>query len=371
MRVTMRNCRALGALAVAGALALATAGPAAADFSATEGAQFSGQVATFQDACVSDPPEIGTPTTYTCPSPGDYSATIHWGDGASSAGSVSGGTDCGGGHAANHTCTFAVSGTHTYSEENGYSVTVDWSASASGFGDGTTSAATASVGDAALSPIGGLSPSMIETDTGPVNVGRFSDANPSAFAANFTAVVHWGDGTSSSGGVTIDGSGGFYVYGAHGYPEEGTYTVTADVTDDGGATTQTSSSMTITAGPLRAPSDTTRPTFLGSGVFGHAYSMPQLGPFFDDVSPGPAGDYAVNVSWGDGTSGDGTVTGRNPSFGPGYIAGGTHTYGSSTPGPLPVVWSGREVEAGGASTGSLVNVVYLTAPLTGVEGSSA
>jgi hypothetical protein len=70
-------------------------------FQATAGAPFSGTVATFQNA---DP--FGTATSYT--------ATITWGDGNSSGGTI---TDQGGG-------LFAVSGLDTYASPNSYAVSV-------------------------------------------------------------------------------------------------------------------------------------------------------------------------------------------------------------------------------------------------------
>ncbi len=71
--------------------------------SPTEHAAFSGAVATFTDA---DP--VGAQT--------DFGATIDWGDGGSSAGTISG-PDAGG--------AFTVSGSHSYAEEaSGLTLTV-------------------------------------------------------------------------------------------------------------------------------------------------------------------------------------------------------------------------------------------------------
>src|SRR5207249_3796553 len=65
---------------------------------ATEGAPFSGTVATFTDANTAEPAD-------------EYTATIDWGDGsATTAGTVSAGP---GG-------TFSVAGSHTYAEEGAF-----------------------------------------------------------------------------------------------------------------------------------------------------------------------------------------------------------------------------------------------------------
>ena len=64
----------------------------------TQGIAFTAVVATFTD---------------TTASAADYAATIDWGDGSSSSGTVSGSA-----------CSFSVSGTHTYAEEGGDGITV-------------------------------------------------------------------------------------------------------------------------------------------------------------------------------------------------------------------------------------------------------
>src|SRR5438128_4295067 len=74
---------------------------AGATLPATEGASFSGAVATFTD------PDTGATAS-------EYAATIDWGDGsATTAGAISGSP-----------ASFSVSGAHTYVEEGTYSVTV-------------------------------------------------------------------------------------------------------------------------------------------------------------------------------------------------------------------------------------------------------
>src|SRR5205823_5176238 len=94
---------------------------------ATEGVSFSGVVASFTDA---------NPNA----TAGDYSATINWGDGAITAGTITAGEG-----------NFTVSGSHTYAEEGSYTVTV----SIKDAGGSTASAnSTATVDDAALSSAG-------------------------------------------------------------------------------------------------------------------------------------------------------------------------------------------------------------------------
>jgi hypothetical protein len=83
---------------LAGALGrLSAIGGTGQDFSATHGVEFTGEVASFVD---------GTPTAVAS----NFTATIYWGDGATSSGTISGKT---GG-------PFAVSGSHTYASAGTY-----------------------------------------------------------------------------------------------------------------------------------------------------------------------------------------------------------------------------------------------------------
>src|SRR5439155_852991 len=106
--------------------------------SATEGISFSGQVASFTDA---NPAALLTDFTT-----GTGGATINWGDGTSAtAGTI---TQPGGIGTA-----FVVSGSHTYSEEGSFTITV----SITDVGGSTASAmSTGSVADAALTATGGF-----------------------------------------------------------------------------------------------------------------------------------------------------------------------------------------------------------------------
>src|SRR5256885_13963555 len=58
-------------------------------------------------------------------------------------------------------------------------------------------------------------------------VATFDDSNTANVAADFTATIDWGDGTTSAGSVS--GSGGtFSVAGTHTYAANGRDTINAD-----------------------------------------------------------------------------------------------------------------------------------------------
>lgn len=177
--------------------------------SATEGAVFSGPVATFTD------PDTSSMAT-------DYTATIDWGDGTSSSGTISG---SGG--------KFTVSGTHTYADEGTYKVTVtirdvDTPTNTA------TAISTANVADAALTSACAMPTTISPAYAGPT--ATFTDANTSATSADFTATINWGDGTTTTGTV-VGAAGSFTVNGAHTYTTAGPFTVTTTIKDDGGSTT--------------------------------------------------------------------------------------------------------------------------------------
>src|SRR5207253_2031714 len=199
-----------------------------AGLTATEGAPVSPTAATFSAA---------TPGA----SAADFAGTtIDWGSASPATAAtvtLSGGT-------------FSVTGSHIYAEEKGYVATAhivdDGGATAS-----ATDAAT--VGDAALSATNGAGLTATEgTSTGPVTVATFTDANSFSGAADFGGTsITWGDGSSSAATVTLT-SGIFSVKGSHTYAEEGSYTATASIVDDGGATASATDAATVADASLTA-----------------------------------------------------------------------------------------------------------------------
>jgi len=150
-------------------------------------------------------------------------------------------------------------------------------------------------------------------------VGSFSDANPGATVADFTATIQWGDGSSSPGVVSGSTGGPFTVSGSHLYAEEGSYTIAVAVTDAGGSTVALSGRATIADAALA--SQCAMPTNTSQAFAGATAT------FTDQSSTGSAADFSASIDWGDGTSSAGVITG-----GPGnlpYTVSGSHTYAST------------------------------------------
>jgi hypothetical protein len=180
--------------------------------SATEGAKFSGKVATF-----SDPDTSATASEYT--------ATIEWGDSTSSTGTVSG---SGG--------SFAVSGEHTYAEEGTYTITVKIT-DVDNASNSATATSTANVADAALSSQCAAPSTSTQAFAGPT--ATFTDADPNGMSPpDYSATINWGDSSSSSGTVSLGtGPGPYTVSGSHAYTSTGPFTITTTITDAGGSQT--------------------------------------------------------------------------------------------------------------------------------------
>lgn len=198
-------------LAVVGEQTVAVDGKISASgtsVSATEGKSFSGTVATFSD------PDSNA-------SASEYSATIDWGDGTTSSGTVSGSNG-----------NFTVSGTHTYSEEGSRTITVTIS-DTDNSSNGATASSTATISDAALHA-SGVTPSSSGT-TASGTVATFTDDDPNGTLSDYTASINWGDGTTTTG--TVGKSGGkFTVSGSHKYAKSGTFTIKTTIKDKGGST---------------------------------------------------------------------------------------------------------------------------------------
>ena len=157
----------------------------------TAGQPFTGVVASFTDP-------------YPSLTASNYGATIAWGDGHTSAGTI----------APNGNGGFNVSGTNTYAAPGTDSITVTVTRLID------NQAATATSKAVVVAPsLTALGTTIVATAgqsfTG--TVATFSDATPQAVPGDYQASIAWGDGLTSAGTVTANGQGGFNVTGTHVY----------------------------------------------------------------------------------------------------------------------------------------------------------
>jgi hypothetical protein len=259
--------------------------------SGVEGTNFSGVVANFFD---SDPRSLGV--TY-------YKATINWGDGASTAGTIT----------VNPRGGFQVVGSHLYGFGN-FPVDIHITDSDVSAADATV---TAAIGTA---PITGFPLPINSAEGNDFRgvVAQFNDSNSFATAGDFKATINWGDGTSSSGLISFYGDGQFLVAGVHAYPV-GSYTPTVTLTE---VAAKKGTSVTGIAFVSDAPLSATASPF--GATEGQAFQG-TVATFTDSNPGGAASDYSATINWGDNTSSAGTIAAA--TSGPGFVVSGGHTFG--------------------------------------------
>jgi hypothetical protein len=174
-------------------------------------------------------------------------------------------------------------------------------------------------GDSAINPAG-TSISSVEGQSVTASVATFSDPDTSAPASEYSAVIDWGD-ASTSAGIITGAAGSFSVSGTHTYAEEGSYKVTVTVTDvDNPKSTGTANSTATVVDAALAASPACSATSL------QKYNAPTA-TFTDAASPfGTLSDFTASINWGDASVTAGTVSG--PDGGP-YTVSGSHTFATT------------------------------------------
>lgn len=159
------------------------------------------------------------------------SATIVWGDGGTSAGTIT--------HIAGS--EFAVTGLHDYAHEGTYPVTVTLNG---GSLDSTSSMANVADADM-LKARSTNTVTATEFTTFSGIVANFSNTGYlNNSASDFAGTINWGDGTTTTG--IVSGSGGtLTVSGTHVYAEEGTETATVVLTDAAPGTATATASVNV------------------------------------------------------------------------------------------------------------------------------
>ncbi len=259
--------------------------PNATPLNTAEGAPFSGPVAAFTD------PNAGAVAS-------DFAATIDWGDGSTSVGTVTGGN---GG--------FSVSGTHAYAaDENTYLVNM------------TISEVNVTEADVLTTAQSQPFVTVTEGSAFQGAVAMFNDPFTGSAAGDFHATIDWGDGTTTAGTVSRSGAT-LTVNGGHTYADEGSYALKVTLTDDdlGTATATANNFATVSEiDSLQGQVVTIAPT-AGTPFTG------TVANFTDTNATATAADFTATIDWGDGTVTSGLVGGTGGNF----VVSGTHTYAAA------------------------------------------
>ena len=302
------------------------------NFTATEGATFSGALAAF------------TPQASLA---GDtFTATIDWGDGTSATSGVVTSDGSGG---------FLVSGTHVYAIDGSVSpVTIS-------IVDTTTSGNTASATVSARvieADLTGTAVAVSATEGTAFNgvpVAIFTDPAANATHSGFTAAINWGDGTSVASGSVSGSNGTFTVSGSHTYATQGPVSGLVVTISEGAATPIP---ITIVGSATVADADTLSATATPISIAEGATFSGQVATFSDTYTLTPAGSFTATVDWGDGHSSTVTPTGASGQF----TIDGTHVYADEGSPSVTVTI----VENGSGATASAI----ASAAATVAEGDS-
>lgn len=175
-------------------------------------------------------------------------------------------------------------------------------------------------------------------------VATFTDPDPAATAAEYSAMIDWGDAMTSVGTVTGPMGGPFTVTGSHVYQQEGSYTVTVTITDIDSPTNTATATSTATVDDAALAATCAAPAAIPTSYSGPTAALTDANSF------GTTSDFTATISWGDASSSAGTVTG--PMGGP-FVVSGTHTY--AAPGPYTITTTIND--DGGATASTSCSVI--------------
>jgi hypothetical protein len=182
-----------------------------------------------------------------------FTASIDWGNGTYSLGTVSSTGYNGSGQP-----TFSVTGTVTYTAVGTYTIKV--SIQDVGGATGTiTSTATVSNPPGAPTRPHPQAKGTTATATHGVafggSVASFVGDIGGGTAASYTATINWGNGHTTAGVIQATGPNTFVVVGSQTYTAAGTYTVAITITDSSGGSTTVDSTIVVAQADPPAPAD--------------------------------------------------------------------------------------------------------------------
>jgi choice-of-anchor A domain-containing protein/RHS repeat-associated protein len=280
--------------------------------------------------------------TFGSPDPtGPFTATVNWGDGTTTGGTVS--TVNG---------VWTVTASHVYADNGSYPITVTVT-DPQGLSDSHST--PAAISNVAPSVVPAADRNVLPGAPLSLTAATFSDPGFTSATAGtqetFTSSINWGDGSAVESGTltVVPGSAGTAstgsLTGSHTYDNPGAYTVSVTITDDdGGAQTRTFV-VTVTAS---TPVITSAPNLSGN----EGQSLTLTAAFTDGD---PADAHTATITWGDGSTTNGTVSFQN---GQGTVTA-SHTYADNSTYPVTLTVTDRY---GRSATRSLTAAVANVAP---------
>jgi hypothetical protein len=145
-----------------------------------------------------------------------FTATINWGDGTTSAGTVSGSNG-----------SFAVTGGHTYADEGNEGVSVTLTRTSDNANAVASGTVVVGENDAFTAHAVAFRAEPNQAFSG--TVATFTDTDTVTTVGDLAASINWGDGTTTTGAVT-GSNGSFTVTGGHPYADEGSDPVGVSMT---------------------------------------------------------------------------------------------------------------------------------------------
>ena len=218
--------------------------------------------------------------------PADFTASINWGDGTTNTADIA---------STSSNTTFAVLGTHTYSEEGPASIQITVK---HGTDTPVTITQNVAVSDPAVDVQGGATFTATAGATPSAQiVATFTDPGGNEGATtDYSASIYWGDGTITAGTIAYNSfANDFSVTGGgnHVYANNGLFTLTVTVSHDSAP-----KATATTAANVAEPSVNGTGGYTYTGIEGGVAFNEKVATFTDPAGAQAAANYSATVVWG-------------------------------------------------------------------------
>jgi hypothetical protein len=236
---------------------------------------FTGSVATFTD-------------TQAATTPADYTASIVWSDGLTTAGVIS----------ANADGSFSISTSRTFTAGN---LTATVSLATAGNQFTASTAITATVTPRALT-LTGTNIALVQSATFTGIVASFTDNKAGTSSAAYVASIAWSDGLVTPGTIVAKANGSFSVSTSRAFPDPGNVTATVTVSTLAGLVSA-STPISAAVAPRTITLDALNFTYPKNKSF-----TAVVATFTDNLPGTVAASYVVSVKWSDNLTTPATVS---------------------------------------------------------------